>query len=126
MKTRLIEASNGFNWGKFLLGRFDREWTVETSIEGFGLRGILNSQGWDGLHLLVLDLATGEGALFRPGGLAAADLKKRAVWVCPLFEPFLEWLYQQDLQDLDRLPQFVLLPEAPGSVYGYRRPGERG
>lgn len=124
MKTRLIEASNGINWGKFLLARFDQEWGVASGILGEVRQGILWSQGWTPLHLLILDLATGEGALFLPGGMAGADLKKRQVWVCPLFEPFLEWLYQQDLRDLDRLPALVDLPKAPAAFVGYRRTGE--
>jgi hypothetical protein len=43
----------------------------------------------------------------------------------PLFEPFLTWLYQQDLADLDKLPDFVEIDEkiAPFSMAGYRRPG---
>lgn len=127
MKTRIIEATNGErNWGKFLLGRFDTEWGVETMVggnAGTSSWNILRSQGWDPEHLLVLDLATGEGALFRPGGLAGADLEKHRVWVCPLFEPFLAWLYKQDLSDLDKLPARVNLPDAPFAFRGHRRPG---
>jgi hypothetical protein len=43
--------------------------------------------------------------------------------VCPLFEPFLEWLYEQDLTDLSTLPRRVELPDAEFSFTGYRRPG---
>lgn len=71
----------------------------------------------------VLDLQTGEGAFFRPGGYAAADLEKHRVWVCPLFEPFLEWLYRQDLTDLGQLPRLVELPDAEFAMRGYRRAG---
>jgi hypothetical protein len=45
-------------------------------------------------------------------------------WVCPLFEPFLEWLYQQDLTRIEELPSHVDLPEAEFQLHGYRRPGE--
>lgn len=71
----------------------------------------------------MLDLETGEGALFLPGGYASADLDKHKVWVCPLFEPFLAWLYKQDLQDLSKLPDLVDLPDAPFQWSGYRRSG---
>lgn len=120
MKTKIVEAIGTLNWGKFMLGQFDDERRHPSALEGVNL---LRSQGWGPEHLLVVDLATGEGAIFaaRPGGLAAADLDKHQIWVCPLFEPFLEWLYQQDLTDLDLLPQAVELLDAPALMYGYRR-----
>ena len=121
MKTRIIEATNGFNHGKFLLGRHDVEWSHPTAIDDSAYR-VLSLTGWSPRHLLVLDLATGEGAMFQPGGMAAADLDKHRIWVCPMFEPFLTWLYRQDLSDLDALPLLVEL-EAGSALYGYRRPG---
>jgi hypothetical protein len=63
-------------------------------------------------YLIVMDLQTGEGAIFRPGGYAHADLEKHQVWVCPMFEPFLEWLYKQNRHALDALPRMVELPDA--------------
>jgi len=51
----------------------------------------------------VLDLDTGEGGLFRHGGLANEDLAKKQVCVGPLFEPFLAWLYKQPLEDVRSL-----------------------
>lgn len=146
MKTKIIEAgqsAEGPNWGKFLLGRLDVEWQVRSGLaevarqatEEVGGPGsydpgprphtapLLAEVGWDRRHLWVLDLQTGEGAFFRPGGLARADLHKHKIWVCPMFEPFLEWLYRQDLSDLDALPSFVSLPDAPFDFAGYRRPG---
>src|SRR6266702_1985984 len=54
-------------------------------------------------------LRTGEGAFFRVHrqGVASADLDKHQIWVCPMFEPFLNWLYKQDVSDLDQLPSLV-------------------
>ena len=75
--------------------------------------------------MLVVDLETGEGAMFSPGGLAAADLQKHRIWVCPMFEPFLAWLYKQDLSDLTKLPKHVDLPDAPFEMHGYRREGKK-
>lgn len=127
MKTKFVEATNGpFNWGKFMLGRFtEEEWQRRSAItedEG-GL--MLTGRGWDADHLLIVDLQTGEGSIFRPGGLARADLTKHRIWVCPLFEPFLVWLYRQDLTDLEALPASVdfTQEEAPFSFRGHRREG---
>lgn len=125
MKTKIIEAAQsekGPNWGKFLVGRFDHaEWSRPAAL-GLGV-ALLPQLGWRPEHLWVMDLQTGEGALFRPGGYPHADLEKHRVWVCPMFEPFLTWLYQQDLSDLDRLPDSVLLPKAEFEFTGRRRPG---
>ena len=70
----------------------------------------------------MLDLQTGEGAIFRPGGNAHADLQKHRIWCCPLFEPFLEWLYKHNLENIDELPKHVDLA-AEFELFGYRRPG---
>jgi hypothetical protein len=124
MKTKIIEATNGpQNWGKFMLGRFDAEWQYRSAVADTPYGSLLRGVGWTGEHLLVLDLQTGEGAIFRAGGCAPADLDKHRIWVCPLFEPFLTWLYTQDLADLDALPAHVDLPEAEFAWQGYRRPG---
>lgn len=124
MHTRIIEASGIINWGKFLIGSFDEEWEIESAVSESGIP-LLREIGWGRDLLLVLDLQTGEGAIFRPGGYASHDLDKHSIHVCPLFEPFLEWLYQQDISDLSRLPAVVDLPDAPAAIYGYRRSGAR-
>lgn len=148
MQTHVIEATNGINWGKFLLGRMDEEWKLRSGLfdvarestddvlgEGAydevagpsyarpGTAPLLRQLGWSPNHLWVLDLQTGEGAYFRPGGKASYDLNKHRIWVCPLFEPFLEWLYGQDLRELHALPTTVELADAPFAMHGYRRDG---
>lgn len=142
MESKFVEVTQsvdgGFNHGKFMIGRFDKqEWqracemdlrfaeatTDYRRAQGEG-RSLLGRCGWSGDHVLVLDLQTGEGSIFLPGGSASADLDKHKVWVCPMFEPFLEWLYGQDLSDLLKLPDLVELPDAPEAMYGYRRAGE--
>ncbi len=124
MKTIFIEATNGFNWGKFMVGQFEaEEWNRYSEI-GEGFTPLLARCGWTPSHLLVMDLATGEGAIFWPTGSAKADLDKHRVWVCPLFEPFLTWLYTQDLADIQKLPSAVELPDAPSAMHGYRRAGK--
>lgn len=142
MKLHLFEATNGGNWGKFAVGRFEEDeyaWrsrvdtrplvlsdgddTFEIDRSGVPL---LNAIGWNRKTVWVLDLQTREGAVFFPGGFARADLQKHRIWVCPLYEPFLEWLYQQDLTDLGALPSLVELPDAPLHIWGYRRLGRGG
>jgi hypothetical protein len=82
----------------------------------------LHARGWSPEHLLIMDLQTGEAAMFMPGGSPAHDLDKHRIWVCPMFEPFLDWLYQQDVTDLTKLPGYVEI-DAEFSMSGYRRPG---
>lgn len=121
MITKIIEATENtdFNWGKFLVGQFVEEWSVTSSI---GLNKILLTQrGWTKEHFLVLDLETGEGAIFRRGGCAVSDLHKHKICVCPLFEPFLQWLYLQNFVSVLELPSFVNLGEVSTALYGYRR-----
>jgi hypothetical protein len=123
MKLHPFEATNGDNWGKFAVGRPDNEeWSWRSQV-GDSNWSLLRQVGWDQDTIWVWDLQTGEGAMFRPGGFAAADLEKHRIWVCPMFEPFLTWLYTQDLSDLGALPQRVELPDAPFSFYGHRRTG---
>jgi len=123
VKTKIIEASNNNqNWGKFLIGEFDSEWEHRSKIDE---RPLVSSRGWTRDHFWILDLQTGEGACFRPGGLAKADLHKHQIWVCPLFEPFLEWFYKQKFSDISELPDLVQLPNASFEMYGYRRLGNK-
>lgn len=122
MITKIVEVTNNqLNWGKFMLLRFDEaEWKFRSTISGMPL---FQTIGWNPRSLWVLDLQTCEGAAFRPGGVASYDLKKHKIWVCPMFEPFLEWLYLQNLDDLDKLPAMVNLPDAEFAFAGYRRQG---
>lgn len=121
MQTKFLEVTNNNqNWGKFLLIRFDHEWEKTSA---FTDRSLLREIGWHPENIIVFDLQTGEGARFRPGGLAAADLDKHKIWCCPMYGPFLEWLYTQDLSDLEKLPNSLDLPNAEFSMSGYRRKG---
>lgn len=123
VQTKFIEVTNNnLNWGKFFLMRFDNEWEYKSAFTGGSL---LREVGWDRNNIIVMDLQTGEGARFLPGGLAAADLNKHQIWVCPMFEPFLKWLYLQDLADLSKLPDHLNLPDAEFAMVGYRRKGSK-
>lgn len=122
MQTKFMEATNqNKNWGKFLIFRFDTEWEYKSSFTG---RSLLREVGWGQDNIVVLDLQTREGGGFRPGGLASADLDKHKIWVCPMYEPFLTWLYRQDLTDLSKLPDSIDLPDAEFAMAGYRRKGK--
>ena len=129
MRTRIVEAvqakEHPGNWGKFLVGIPDEEWAYGSRVCPGG--PLLGACGWGMSHVWVLDLQTGEGAFFKLGGYAKADLDKHRIWVCVLFEHFLTWLYERYREagelDLDGLPEVVELPGAPFAFAGYRRPG---
>jgi hypothetical protein len=121
MQTKFMEVTNNNqNWGKFILIRFDSEFEQKSAFTG---RSLLREVGWDNGNIIVFDLQTGEGARFKPGGLAVADLEKHKIWVCPMYEPFLNWLYKQDLSDLSKLPDSLDIPDAEFAMAGYRRKG---
>jgi hypothetical protein len=126
METKFIEAhGNGFNWGKFMVAKFTPEdWDKSSDVTKS--KSLLKACGWDYGHILVVDLQTGEGSIFRHGGFASADLNtKHQIWVCPLFEPFLTWLYTQDVSNLENLPSSVELQKAEAAIHGYRRTRQR-
>lgn len=133
MEMAFIEATHGNgagNWGKFAVGRFtDEEWAVRSALPEAEGQRLIGGRGWSRHHVLAFDLQTGEGALFLPGGFARSDLNKHRIWVCPLFEHFLTWLYEHvsNLADtwFEDLPRVVELPDAPFDMYGYRRPGPK-
>jgi hypothetical protein len=128
MKTKIIEVTQGseFNWGKFLVGEFEEEWQRGTELPGVPQVGsLLLARGWTQRHILVLDLETGEGAIFfKFSTSASADLHKHRIWVCPMYEPFLEWLLAQKFQSIDDLPEFVKLDTEYSEMAGYRREGK--
>lgn len=126
MKTHFIEVTNNSqNWGKFVLIRFEENEFSYKSCIAAKIR-LLPGIGWHPSDIIVFDLQTCEGAAFsaRPHASVKADLAKHQIWVCPMYEPFLEWLYQQDLTDLDKLPAFVNLPDVEFALAGYRRKGK--
>lgn len=132
MESKIVEVvqsrTAGGNWGKFLVMMPDTEWAYESRIDkGHSLMRSMGYRSGNGERIWLLDMQTGEGAFFWPGGSAHNDLKAHAVWVCPLYEPFLEWLYagfqESGYIDLENLPEVVELPDAPFASQGYRRPG---
>lgn len=112
MERWFFEATNGLAWGKFMVGRFDAyDWAATSEVDPG--KSLLRARGWGPEHHLVLDLQTGQGAVFavQPGGVAEADVNKARIWVCPLFRPFLQWLYEQGTgQSFYGLPKVVTFP----------------
>ncbi len=128
MDTRFVEATNGFNHGKFLLGRYNEPEMAEHCRVGgeFGQYSVIRSQGFTRRDIWILDLATGEGAIFPLSGSGSADVHKRRIRVCPLYEPFVVWLYDYVAKTPDwwnALPRLVALPDAPSALHGHRRTG---
>lgn len=139
MDVKFVEATNGGNWGKFMIGRYtDSEWREPVMMPGceehfeigdeIWTRPLVASQGWTrDKHVWVMDLATGEGAMFALGGFAHADLEKHKIHVCVLFEAFLAWLYdwsnQLGTDWWNPLPRLIMLPDVEFALYGRRRPG---
>jgi len=125
MKPKFIEVTNNNkNWGKFMVTKFYEDASIPSQITP--TQSLMSACGWTPHHIMVFDLQTGEGAIFMPGGMAAADLDKHKIWVCPMFEPFLKWLYKQYRDpkfDLDKLPPLLDLPNAEFALRGHRREG---
>lgn len=97
-------------------------------------RPLVERCGWTRSHVMVVDLQTGEGAIFKLGGLPSADLDKHRVWVCPMFEPFLTWLYDYQRKHVEtqadgaRAGWFEAMPalvelDAEPAIRGHRRQG---
>jgi hypothetical protein len=136
MKIKFIEAVNvdrfggTFNWGKFCLFQFDAELRHPSMLqlddpEEDAIQRkypLLTLIGYSHKNIIVFDLQTREGAAFIPAGYAEADLNAKKIWVCPMYEPFLTWLYTQDCSDINKLPSVVKLP-FEGEFRGFRRAG---
>lgn len=116
MKTKIIEATDGVAYGKFLVGVFDTEWQRRSLVAeeaGEASFSLLRQEGWGPEHTLVLDLSVpGNGGIFaiRRDGYPAQDIAKHQLEICWLYERFLGWLYQQDISTLDLMPDLVHFP----------------
>jgi hypothetical protein len=118
MVTHFIEASDGMMHGKFMLGRLDSaELGVRSALPGSEEDPLMRVGGRRRLNersTLIVDLQTGNGAaFFIGGGLWIADLNRTGpIHVCPMFPPFLKWLYEQKVPDfpataIEQLPRYV-------------------
>jgi hypothetical protein len=122
---RFTEVTNLVNWGKFLVSKFDENDHAQVSAIDHG--PLIQRRGWTRQHLFVMDLQTGEGAMFLPGpgGSAMHDLERHRIWCCPMYQYFLERLYVTPAWwDVVSLPAIIKLgPEVPSALAGYRRKG---
>ncbi len=140
MDLKFVEAGHpvdehglGGNWGKFGVGRWTRQELAEkTQYPGCEGQRIASLHGWGGDHVWLFDLQTGESARFYLNNPRPVDvrsqLRTHQIWVCPMFEPFMVWLWNHvtvaGLDWWDTLPRTVELPaDTPFDVAGHRRPG---
>ncbi len=136
MDTKFVEAGHGphgGNWGKFMVGRYtDVELAEPARFPGCErARRLVNLTGPGRQDIWVLDLQTGEGARFPIEFASTTDvrhqLNKHRIHICPLYEPFLAFLY--GYIDAHRrtwwedLPRVVEMPAAEFRLFGRRRPG---
>jgi hypothetical protein len=122
LRTRIVEATSlRGDWGKFLVGSFDDDEWVRLSRVSDSNMSLLAEIGYEHTSLLVVDLSTGEAAVFTPPerlstytaaqwqfmtrARATSDLTQHRIEVSPLFAPFLAWLYAQ--VSFDDLPDDV-------------------
>ena len=127
MRTFLFESvadpMTPGNWGAYMVGvPDDMEWSWHSHVAP-GLVPLFEQLGHQPGDVWVADLQTGEGAWFRMGGDAKADLEQHRIHVTAPFEAFLEWLYLQDLAQLWQLPHVVKVADAVFSIKEYRRLG---
>ncbi len=129
-----VDAQTGFggNWGKFAVGRWSNEELREkTKFPGCEGQYITSLRGHGMTHVWLFDLQTGEGARFHTNNPIPVDvrsqLKDHQIWVCPMFEPFMVWLWHHmtvtGLDWWEHLPRTIELPDAPFDTAGYRRAG---
>lgn len=140
MRTQIVEATNARGvWGRFLVGRIADEWGRVSQVSDTPM-SLLAEAGYEATAMLVVDLDTGNGAVFTPperrGDFTDAqwvnvaritarfDLNtNHQIQVSALFESFLAWLYVLEIQgpsEFDALPDHIEL-DAPSVVRGYRR-----
>lgn len=127
MQTYLFESvADPFtldNWGAFLVAVPDEiEWGWRSRALPAGAP-LPEMFGWNSRQAWVMDLRTGEGAIFTMGGDARADLDAHRIHVTAQFEAFLEWLYGQDLARLRHLPYMVKVADHSFSIRNHRRLG---
>jgi hypothetical protein len=129
MISKLIEATNQFNWGKFLVATFSpEEWAQKARVGYEGEDGppLLRACGWGRDVFWMLDCQTGEGAIFHKPSNPVYDLnQKHQIWVCPMYEPTLmkiaklEWQTPLDLPDVIELTDEETRDHS--ALYGFRR-----
>jgi hypothetical protein len=126
MKSKIIEVCQPqpINWGKFMLAQFDyNETSYVSAVTNSPLLVEIGYGGDIATWLWVFDLQTGEGAIFPVlnRGSIRHDLDKHKIQVCFLYEPLLEWLYQNYDGDIDKIPGYLEI-DAPKGLQDHHRP----
>jgi hypothetical protein len=91
----------------------------EIHIESCPGRRLLRMCGWSPICCGCWISRPAKGRASKLGGRGSVDLSesgKQQIWVCPMFEPFLEWFYRRDLNDSDKLPALVNLGDGPTAL----------
>jgi hypothetical protein len=109
------------NWGQFMVLVPDGvEWTWHSHITN-SMTPALEEFGWTPGHVIVMDLRTGEAAMYLPGdGEAAKAMTEHRIFTSPQFKYFLEWLYEQDVAHLYQQPNVIELPDVTHHLSGWR------
>jgi hypothetical protein len=140
MDTCFVEATNGFNHGKFMVGRLTAEEAQATSnLPGLEGEWLFHNSGgrrrFTPDRTLIVDLQTGEGCEFslERHGLPHAEQAswelndRHKIWVCPLFEPFVRWLAvwasEHENWTIGQIPNLIDLKDAKFAFAGHRREG---
>jgi hypothetical protein len=133
VKSKFLEVTNKANWAKLQLLQWEPSDLARPSLvqKGKVLLNAVQVRRGDAADPLtavfVRDLQTQEGCEFYPSPEAdcKTQLDMHRVWVCPLFYPFVSWLFANYQGDVTSLPDLVELADSKKQEYqGYRRPGE--
>lgn len=134
MLSKMVEVSDQVNWAKLMVSQFDNDELAYKSRVDTEAKSLLEAvaarrkEYWGEAQQkrLVVDLQTDEGAWFlpHPERDPKVDLDRHQIWVCPLFYPFLQWLYRTNPVHVSGIPDVVELdPDDVIKFQGYRRPG---
>jgi hypothetical protein len=121
----IAEPRTPYNWGLFMVLVPDgNEWSWQSKVVP-SLEPVLGNFGWTPQHVIVMDIRTGEAAIFNPAsGQPKVELDEHRIYTSPHFKPFLEWLYAQDIEHLWQAPGVVTeLPDATFAMRGWREIG---
>lgn len=118
MKTKVIEVEEpvpGF-WCKFMIGVFTDEWGHRPVVDApeYEATSLLRQLGWSRDHYLILDLESGQGAIFHRGSHPEWDERTKGLSRNPMLVPLWKWLQTQDLDRIQDFPDKVTL-EGPMS-----------
>lgn len=128
MNTHLLEVSDGYMHGKFMLARLDADDLRQRSaLPGYETDNFWTNSGgrrkFNTHSTLVIDCQTGAAVALSLDPYSWTKLERdgehAGAWVCPMFRPMLKWLCQQGIDksgDLTGLPRFVEIDPMSGDA----------